>query len=161
MNNHITGLTVFYDPDCGLCRRFRLWLSRQPLAVRVEFIGFNAPEAEEKLPGIRHMSPDKEVIVLADDGRWWQGAESWLVCLWATRTYRHWSWRLARPAFRPVLLQAVQMISANRLKLSRLMRLRSDRDLAAELAGESLDCGETGTCHTTAWRTNLTKGGLG
>lgn len=133
-------LTIFYDPKCGLCSRFRCWLEAQATWVRLEFIGCRSEEAHRRFPGIDKIKADKQCVVLADDGRWWQGTDAWILCLWATREFRLWSNRLASPVFKPVLGGVVNLISSNRLTLSRLMRLKSDQDLAAELAHHRPDC---------------------
>ncbi|MEP4079186.1 thiol-disulfide oxidoreductase DCC family protein [Haloferula sp.] len=139
------ALTIFYDPACGVCSRFREWLERQPMWIPAEFIGYQTPEAEQRFPGIGRVKADKECVVLAEDGRWWQGADAWIVCLWATREFRLWSNRLAGPVFRPVLGNVVHLISSNRLTLSRLMRLKSDADLAGELKRHEPEC-DGGQC---------------
>ena len=126
-------LTIFYDPHCGLCTRFRAWLEAQPKRVGVEFLGFESAEAEERFPGLSEMGADREVVVLADDGRWWQGSAAWLTCLWATIQYYEWSFRLAAPVFQPFVKKAVQLLSENRLTLSRLMRLGNDAELATAI----------------------------
>jgi predicted DCC family thiol-disulfide oxidoreductase YuxK len=129
----IRKLTIFHDPGCGLCRGFSRWLEAQPRWVAVEFIDFAAPAAEEIFPGIGLLDPGRDVVVLADDGQWWQGTGAWLTCLWATREYRGWSQRLAAPVFAPLVRNAVHLVSQNRLGLSRLLRLGGDRQLAGAL----------------------------
>jgi predicted DCC family thiol-disulfide oxidoreductase YuxK len=136
----MTSLTIFYDPGCGICTQFREWLERQAMWVPVQFVGYQTDEARRRFPGLLSIRADKECVVLADDGRWWQGANAWIVCLWATREFRLWSNRLAGPVFRPVLGSVVHLISSNRLTLSRLMRLRSDVELAEELGKHQPGC---------------------
>jgi len=159
MNGGIDSLTVFYDPACGVCSRFREWLETQALWLTVEFMGYDEPEAEDVMPELSLLEADKECVVLANDGHWWQGADAWLVCLWATKGYRLWASRLAAPVFRPVLLQVVDLISSNRLKLSRLMRMVSDRELAEELVNHEVECAGT-SCPWPEWRGELKKGGV-
>lgn len=127
------SLTVFFDPRCGLCTRFRRWLMTRPARVSIRFIPYDSDEAQRLFPGIRGMRADQEVVVLADDGRWWQGSGAWLTCLWATRDYSAWSYRLAAPALQPWVVKAVNLISENRLRLSTLLRLRGDDELAGYL----------------------------
>lgn len=126
-------LTIFYDPRCGLCAQFRGWLEAQPKRVAVEFIGFESAEAEMRFPGLLSLGAERDVVVLADDGRWWQGSAAWLTCLWTTISYYEWSFRLAAPAFQPLVKKAVHLLSENRLTLSRLLRLETDAELASAL----------------------------
>jgi len=77
----VKTLTIFYDPNCGLCAKFRVWLEGQPRRVNVKFLAYNSPEAVEVFPGLAAIGADKDVVVLADDGRWWQGSAAWLTCL--------------------------------------------------------------------------------
>jgi hypothetical protein len=51
------------------------------------------------------------------------------MCLWALRDFREWSQRLASPAMQAVAKKIVHLISANRLTLSSLLRLRGDEAL--------------------------------
>lgn len=126
-------LTIFYDARCGLCTKFRSWLEAQPKRVAVEFLPFNSAAAAARFPGLLAIGADKEVVVLADDGRWWQGSAAWLTCLWATHEYRAWSFRLAAPVFQPLVKKAVHLLSENRLAISRLFSVREDWQLAAAL----------------------------
>ena len=123
-------LTIFYDRRCGLCAKFRAWLEAQPKRVRVEFLDYDSVAANERFPGLAEMGADREVVVLADDGRWWQGSAAWLTCLWTTIQYYDWSFRLAAPVFQPFVRKAVYLLSENRLSLSRLIKLRNDAELA-------------------------------
>jgi len=134
-------LTIFHDPRCGLCAKFSVWLTTQPRWVEVEFVDWASDEAMCRLPGIREMRADKDVVVLADDGAWWQGDAAWLTCLWATREYRPWAHRLASPALRPWLRRAVALISENRLSLSNLLRLSPDAAVASTIdAAPAAEC---------------------
>lgn len=139
-------LTIFYDPHCGLCTKFRQWLEGEPRRVRTEFLAYDSAEAEERFPGLSALGADREVVVLADDGRWWQGAGAWLTCLWATRSYQDWAFRLATPALQPLVKKAVHLLSNNRLTLSRLMKLRADADLADAIHSMAEAACDSGTC---------------
>jgi len=139
-------LTIFHDPRCGMCAKFSAWLTSQPRWVAVEFIDWASEEAERRLPGIRRMNAGKDVVVLADDGAWWQGDAAWLTCLWATREYRPWAWRLASPALRPLLRRAVALLSENRLTLSRLLRLSTDDGVVRAIDETRTDPCADGTC---------------
>jgi predicted DCC family thiol-disulfide oxidoreductase YuxK len=123
-------LTIFYDPRCGLCAKFRVWLEAQPKRVGVEFLGYDSAEVCLRFPGLLEIGADRDVVVLADDGRWWQGSAGWLTCLWATVDFRDWSFRLAGPVFQPFVKKAVHLLSENRLTISRLMKLRTDSELS-------------------------------
>ncbi|BCX50391.1 hypothetical protein HAHE_42990 [Haloferula helveola] len=146
----IDCLTVFYDPNCGLCRTFRSWLEEQPLWVAVRFVGYDSPEALRLMPEIGSLGADKECVVLAGDGHWWQGPDAWLVCLWATKAHRLRAHDLASPRFRPFLRRIVHGISQHRLSLSKLLGLRSERQIEAEVA--EFNCPE-GSCRLPTLRT--------
>lgn len=139
-------LTIFYDPRCGLCAKFRTWLEAQAKQVRVEFLAYDSAEAAVRFPGLPELGADRDVVVLADDGRWWQGDAAWLTCLWTTIQYRGWSFRLASPIFQPLVKKAVHLISENRLTLSRLMKLPADAALADALRKMPEPQCRTGVC---------------
>lgn len=125
----MTTLTLFYDARCGLCSGVRRWLSAQPTYVRLEFIPYDSPQARQRCPMIDQLHADQEIIVLSDEGDLWQGAGAWVMCLWALRDFREWSQRLASPAMQAIARKVVHLISANRLTLSSLLRLRGDQAL--------------------------------
>lgn len=139
-------LTIFYDPHCGLCARFRLWLEAQPKRVNVEFLGYDSAEAAQRFPGLLNLGADKEIVVLADDGRWWQGPAAWITCLWATFEYQAWAFRFAAPIFQPLVKKAVHLLSENRLTISRLMSLKADQQLAAAIGSIPDAKCEDGVC---------------
>jgi predicted DCC family thiol-disulfide oxidoreductase YuxK len=139
-------LTIFYDPHCGLCARFRAWLEQQPARVRVEFLAYDSAEALRRFPELPAVGADREVVVLADDGRWWQGPAAWITCLWATLDYQDWAFRLASPALLPFVRKTVHLLSENRLTMSRLLRLRGDAVLAHSLSALPEAVCRDGTC---------------
>lgn len=140
------SLTIFYDAECGLCTRFRGWLLVQPLRVAVEFVDYRSAEATKRLPVLPEHGADREVVVMSDDGRWWQGAAAWVTCLWATREYAGWAHRLSSPALLPLVRKAVHLVSQNRLKLSHLLHLSSDADLAGRIRSVSDPVCADGSC---------------
>ncbi len=139
-------LTIFYDPRCGLCAKFHAWLEAEPKRVGVEFVAYSSAEANARFPGLAEMGADRDVVVLADDGRWWQGSAAWLTCLWTTVRHYEWSFRLAAPVFQPLVKKAVHLLSENRLTLSSLMKLKTDAELAGALAAIPDARCEEGTC---------------
>lgn len=139
-------LTIFYDARCGICGKFRAWLESQRMRVPVMFLAFDSAEAGELFPGLEQMGADRDLVVLSDDGSWWQGSPAWLTCLWATVEYRDWSFRLAAPAFQPLVKKAVHLLSENRFTLSRLMRLGSDAEMAQAIHSFPDETCESGIC---------------
>ena len=142
----LTTLTIFYDPHCGLCLKFRGWLEGQAKRVAVKFVAFDSAEALALFPGLLEQGADREIVVLADDGRWWQGSAAWLTCLWTTVDHREWSYRLAAPIFQPFVKKAVHLLSENRLAISRLMNLRNDMELARSINALAAPKCPRGTC---------------
>lgn len=139
-------LTIFHDPRCGLCLGFRTWLEAQPRRVAVEFLPFDSAEAAARFPGLLELGADRDVVVMVDDGHWWQGPAAWITCLWTTRDFRDWSFRLAAPALQPFVRKSVHLLSANRLTISRIFADRTDSQIAATLeAFPATVCGDS-TC---------------
>lgn len=132
----MNALTIFYDPQCGLCTAARRWLEGQPTYVAPWFVGYNDPRAREILPEIDQLRPAEEIVVLADDGAIYQGADAWIICLWATVTYRPLSLRLAVPALRPLAARICQEVSRRRYAWSARLHLRSDEEIARALPAE-------------------------
>jgi hypothetical protein len=68
-------LTVLYDAQCGLCRRFKDWLAAQRPGpngkggvVRLRFVAAGSADARALYPGLDHAATLREVTVVADDG---------------------------------------------------------------------------------------------
>lgn len=139
-------LTIFYDPHCGLCCKFRAWLEQEPTRVRVDFLAHDSEEAARRFPGLAEQGADRDVVVLADDGRWWQGSPAWITCLWATRAHQAWAFRLATPTLMPLVKKAVHLLSENRLSLSRMLNLRADSSLAAAIVSQPDAACPDGSC---------------
>ena len=114
-------LYVFYDGECGLCRRCREWLAAQAAYLPLEFHPFQSEEARRLCPDLLQFQPDQQLIVLSDEGGIYAGDQAWLMCLYALREYRGWASTLATPALRPLAQRLCLLISHNRLALSQLL----------------------------------------
>jgi len=121
MSIMMNSLTIFFDHECALCCRFRTWLEAEPCHLDLRFVSYRSSEARAILPEIDDFDPGKEILILGDNGTIYQGPDAWIVCLWATREYRHWADRFAKPAFRPLVRKLCLTVSASRLNLSALL----------------------------------------
>ena len=115
-----TRLLVAYDAECALCIRCRHWLETQPTYVDVTFLAAGSPEARADLAALQPWL-GAELVVVSDRGEVWLGAAGFLVCLWATRDYREWSYRLSGPALAPLAERFFHMVSSRRSAISQLL----------------------------------------
>jgi hypothetical protein len=88
--------------------------------VELVFVPVKTEEALFRYPQLNHTLTLKDVTVIGDDGGVYWGAKAWLMCLWALRQYREWSYRLSTPELLPTARRVVSMISQNRYHLERL-----------------------------------------
>ncbi len=112
-------LTVLYDERCELCIRARDWLRSQQLHVPMELLAAGSPEARRRYGDVPWRG--QELIVAAPDGRVWVGASAFLMCLWATRRYRHWAYRLSSPTLAPLARRFFTGLSARRSSIGALL----------------------------------------
>ena len=125
----ISALTVVYDPECGLCSRARQWMLQQVRLVALNFVPSGSPDARRRFPRI----PAGALAVVADTGEIWFDNHAWIVCLWALRDFRDLAFRLTTPGLSRLAVEAFELVSRNRRALSRMLRLRSDRELEQQL----------------------------
>jgi predicted DCC family thiol-disulfide oxidoreductase YuxK len=111
----MTALTILYDAECVLCRNIRDWTEQQQPYVTIEWLACGSREALEAYGAIPWLGA--ELVVVADDGRVWAGAAAFLVCLWALREWREWSYRLATPALAPFAARLFKGLSAERRRI--------------------------------------------
>jgi predicted DCC family thiol-disulfide oxidoreductase YuxK len=130
-------LYVLFDARCELCRRVRLWLDNQQTFVPLAFVPLQVPDLEERFPGVTALEPARQILVVADTGDVWRGADAWIMCLWALREYRQWSQRLASPLLRPFARRICEMVSANRHRFNDWFQRSSTNEIAAQLAAEN------------------------
>jgi predicted DCC family thiol-disulfide oxidoreductase YuxK len=135
-------LHIFYDSRCGLCSSFRQWMQSQAALVQIHFLPYDSAEALKLCPSLPSLRADQEIVCMADDGRYWQGGDAWLTCLWALDDYREWSFTLERHVPKAAIRRVVQWISSRRIGLSRLLMLRPDQltEQAAEVACDTGSC---------------------
>ena len=124
-------LTVFYDPDCGICSRIGTWLLAQPKFLELRVVPSSS--LDQVYPALAKRGLREELIVVSDEGAVYLGNRAWLICLFALKRYRHWASRLSRPALLPLARQAFKVLSANRRRVAKWLDLLSDTDLEAEL----------------------------
>ena len=139
-------LTVFYDHSCGLCRSCRRWLSKQPTYFPLEFVPYDSLTARSICPEIGKLDPDQQIVAMADNGDIYRGGKAWVMCLYATRQHRPLAMRLSTPVLLPFAKKICALVAANRLRISGLLRLRGDRELADAAKNTDTAC-RGGTCH--------------
>jgi len=130
----VRSLTVLYDPTCGLCSWAKSWLVKQPAEVRLDFVATVSNDARAAYRDL----PAGELAVVADTGEVWLGNRAWIVCLWALREYRGLAVRLTTPGLLRLAREAFSAVSRNRLAVSQLMELRSERELEQRLTKEGV-----------------------
>ncbi|MBC8342148.1 MAG: DUF393 domain-containing protein [Proteobacteria bacterium] len=126
-------LYVLYDEDCGFCRRVQRWLIEQRQYVTLIPLARQSIAARQMFGPVIDSAGDDEMIVVSDEGQIWRGTHAYLVCMWALRRTRRWSFRLARPSLRPLVRGAFATLARNRYALSKLMGASDDRQLVGEL----------------------------
>ena len=124
-------LTVFYDGKCDFCCACRQWLSLQPKFLDLRFIAFQSDEAKVIMPTLATFQPDRQLVVLSDQGGVYVGDEAWIMCLYALVDFREWAQRLSSPALRPLAKRLCKLVSQNRLTLSKLCWARDLERLQA------------------------------
>jgi len=127
------AITVFYDVHCGICATVKAWLEREPKYVKLFFVPYDSAHAKELFPKIDDWQPDREILVLTDEGGLYRGDGAWIMCLWATVRYREWSLRIAKPGLRFYAEKFCRLISRHRHALSRVMRRGTDDDIRTEV----------------------------
>ena len=125
----VTSLTIIYDAECGLCTRAKVWIRRQVPLVGLQFVAMASAEAKRRFPQLRA----DELAVVADTGEVWLGNRAWIVCLWALQSYRDLSFRLTSPLLSLMAREAFTLVSRNRLALSNIFSLQSEREIEEEL----------------------------
>jgi predicted DCC family thiol-disulfide oxidoreductase YuxK len=119
----MTGLTVLYDPVCGLCQRAHGWLAEQPKLVELNFVPCDSEEARRRYPHLDHALTKKDLTVVSDQGAVYFGPKAWVMVLWALVRYRDWSYRLSSPELLPTTRRVVSLITQNRYQISRVAGL--------------------------------------
>ena len=131
-------LYVLFDARCVLCRQCRRWLERQPCYLELRFLPLGSEEVACRFPGIEQFHPREQLVVVTDEGAVYQGSHAWIMCLYALKEYREWSQRLANPALLPLARRVCELVSDNRLSISRWFRRMDDTQLNDALAAHRL-----------------------
>ena len=129
------NLFILYDSECGLCSSARAWTLEQPALLDIEFIAAGSDRARTLFPQLDH-EQRRELLVITDEGDVYSGDSAWIMCLYALADYRTWSFRLARPALRPLARRVWHLISTNRHRLSDLLALQDDAAAARQIAAQ-------------------------
>ena len=129
----IDRIEVFYDGRCGMCCSFHEWINRQPRALVIAFIPYQAADAEMIFPGIGTLDPAREMIVRTSESEVFRGAEAWVLCLYSCANHQAAARRLAGPGLLPVAIHACRVLAANRHALSKVFFRGKDRMVRSEL----------------------------
>jgi len=138
-------LYVLFDQECALCQGCRQWLMRQQAFIELHFIPLQSPEIASRFPGLKEwdqLDLSEKLVVVSDEGAVYQGQYAWIMCLYALREYREWAQRLAHPALLPFARRVCEVVSSNRLLISRFLK-----EPVEELSKKLLVL-HPATCHT-------------
>ena len=108
----IESLTVLYDEQCTLCRRCRHWLEMQQCLVPLNFMAAGSEEATLRYHDVPWLGAD--LVVVSNHGDAWIGPAAFLMCLWATEPYRHWSYKLSGRSLAPLAESFFHTVSKRR-----------------------------------------------
>jgi predicted DCC family thiol-disulfide oxidoreductase YuxK len=129
MMQPVTDITIVFDATCGLCTRAKEWIGRQEPLIGISFIASGSPDARAKFPQL----PADELAIIANTGEVWLGDRAWIVCLWALREYRDLAFKLTSPLLLMLAREAFSVVSGNRHAVSRMLGLRSQREIEQQL----------------------------
>ncbi|MBX7115293.1 MAG: DUF393 domain-containing protein [Myxococcaceae bacterium] len=125
-------LYLLFDETCGLCVSCWSWLIRQPAYVHIECIPSGGTKAKELFPTLA--GSRQQLIAIDDRGGVYRGTQAWLMCLWALTEWRSWAMRFSSPLLMPFAREAFELVSGNRKRISKWLKLQSDNELALYLA---------------------------
>ena len=131
--NQIKGIEVFYDGRCGMCCSFHEWINRQARAFGIEFIPYQAAQAERVFPGLGTLDPARVMVVRTSEGEIFRGAEAWVWCLYSCANYQATARRMGGPGLLPVAIHACRVLAANRHALSKVFFRSKDRKVREKL----------------------------
>ncbi len=140
-------LYVLFDAECALCQSCRAWLERQPAYIELRFIALQSPEATHRFPKIHALNPGAQLLVVSDEGAVYQGSHAWIMCFYALREYREWSQRMANPLLLPLARRVCELVSQNRLSLSRLFWKGNPEQFTKSIAAQTRVCEPGGHCN--------------
>ena len=129
-------LFVLYDGECAFCQQCREWLSQQPAFVELRFIPMQSDEVTQRFPGVEKFGLGEDLLVISDEGAVYRGSSAWIMCFYALVEYREWAERLAHPTLLPLARYAFQLVSKQRLRLSRWLFRAEPEDVRKQLGSE-------------------------
>jgi predicted DCC family thiol-disulfide oxidoreductase YuxK len=124
INREMRSVAIFYDGDCGLCVCVVKWLKKQKLRMAVDCMPYQEKEAIRRFPELMEYTPWKHVVVRADSGEVYTGAEASVVVLALTARYAWLGQLLASRCVFPVVRWVYPLVAANRQRLSRVLLRR-------------------------------------
>lgn len=142
---NINYIEVYYDGECGICRKFAGWLVEQKRAFEVRLMAYQSEQAHEVFPEIDAYDPAKEMIVRTDIGEIYRGAEGWVMCLYSCEEHQAKARKMCSPLLLPMAAKVGQVMAANRYRVSGLFFRKTEEEAAAEIeAIENPKCDEGG-----------------
>jgi predicted DCC family thiol-disulfide oxidoreductase YuxK len=70
----VSRAIVVYDGNCGFCRRWVARVARWDRHARLEFVPYQTPDLEKRLPGVSRAECVQRVHLVDADGRVFAGA---------------------------------------------------------------------------------------
>jgi hypothetical protein len=87
--------------------------------VAIDFLACQSDTARKRFGAVPWLG--EELIVVSDAGDVWVGPAAFIICLWALRDWRDWSYTLSGPTLLPLAARFFHMISARRRRIGALL----------------------------------------
>ena len=124
----IDAITVFYDNQCVFCVRCMQWMKKQKSLIPVDFYPMHDQRTQHKYIHLKKHFARDQFVVEDSNGGVYVDTDARIMCLYALARYRDLSYKIAEPNARKMADKFFDIISKNRMIISRLFFLRHEVD---------------------------------
>lgn len=124
----IDSIVVFYDNQCIFCLRCMQWMKKQKALIPIEFYPMHDEQTKHKYIHLKKHFVRDQFVVEDSNGGVYVDTDARIMCLYALSRYRDLSYKISEPNARRMADKFFDIISKNRMIISRLFFFRREVD---------------------------------
>ncbi len=114
-------MEVYFDGECGMCRRLMHWYMAQPLEIEPHFIPYQKALVDVAFPELEGYDPQEQMVLRINRLEVLYGADAVLALIQLSKRYHRIGRLMSHPSMLAMARSGYRWVARNRHKISHIL----------------------------------------